>query len=104
MTSSILNIYSYIENLVLWASQSKMARPWSFVSKNTNSKHQITNKFQIPIFNDKNRIKKRTSNIELRTSNVELGHALGVSILLKKRSEMFDVYLFPVCYFEFWSL
>jgi hypothetical protein len=29
-----------------------MALPWSFVSKNTNSKHQITNKSQIPIFND----------------------------------------------------
>jgi hypothetical protein len=25
-----------------------MALPWSFVSKITNSKHQITNKFQIP--------------------------------------------------------
>ena len=28
-----------------------MALPWSFVSKNINSKHQITNKSQIPIFN-----------------------------------------------------
>jgi len=28
-----------------------MALPWSFVSKNTNYKHQITNKSQIPIFN-----------------------------------------------------
>jgi len=64
-----------------------MALPWSFVSKNTNSKHQITNKSQISIFNDQNRIKKRTSNIEHRTSNVELWYALGVSILLKKRSE-----------------
>jgi ABC-type proline/glycine betaine transport system permease subunit len=25
-----------------------MAMPWVFVSKITNSKHQITNKFQIP--------------------------------------------------------
>jgi len=25
-----------------------MALPWSFVPKNTNSKHQITNKSQIP--------------------------------------------------------
>ena len=31
-----------------------MALPWSFVSKITNSKHQITNKSQIPIFNDQN--------------------------------------------------
>ena len=28
--------------------------PWSFVSKITNFKHQITNKSQIPIFNDQN--------------------------------------------------
>jgi hypothetical protein len=28
-----------------------MALPWSFASKITNSKHQITNKSQIPIFN-----------------------------------------------------
>jgi len=28
-----------------------MALPWSFVSKITNSKHQITNKSQIAIFN-----------------------------------------------------
>jgi len=27
---------------------------WSFVFKNTNSKHQITNKSQIPISNDQN--------------------------------------------------
>jgi len=27
------------------------ALPWSFVSKNTNYKHQIPNKSQIPIFN-----------------------------------------------------
>jgi hypothetical protein len=26
----------------------------SFVAKNTKSKHQITNKFQIPISNDQN--------------------------------------------------
>jgi hypothetical protein len=26
-----------------------MALPWSFVSKNTNSKHQIPNKSQIPM-------------------------------------------------------
>jgi hypothetical protein len=31
-----------------------MALPWSFVSKNTNSKHQITDKSQTPIFNDQN--------------------------------------------------
>ena len=31
-----------------------MTLPWSFVSENTNSKHQITNKSQIPIFNDQN--------------------------------------------------
>jgi len=31
-----------------------MALPWSFVSKNTNSKHQIPSKSQIPIFNDQN--------------------------------------------------
>jgi len=31
-----------------------MALPWSFVSKITNSKHQITNKSQILIFNDQN--------------------------------------------------
>jgi hypothetical protein len=29
-----------------------MALPWSFVSKNTNSKHQNTNKSQTPIFNE----------------------------------------------------
>ena len=54
--------YFYIENLVLWTGQSSLALPWSFVSKITNSKHpakrtagrQITNKFQIPIFNDQN--------------------------------------------------
>jgi len=28
-----------------------MTLPWIFASKNTNSKHQITNKSQIPIFN-----------------------------------------------------
>jgi hypothetical protein len=27
---------------------------WNIVSKNTNSKHQITNKSQISIFNDQN--------------------------------------------------
>jgi len=32
--------------------QRYLALPWSFVSKITNSKHQITNKIQIPIFND----------------------------------------------------
>jgi len=71
-----------------------MSLPWIFVSKNTNYKHQITNKSQISIFNDQNRITKRTSNIEHRTPNVELGYAFGVSILLKKRSEAtstFDV-------------
>jgi hypothetical protein len=31
-----------------------MALPWSFVSKITNSKNQITIKSQIPIFNDQN--------------------------------------------------
>jgi len=31
-----------------------MALPWSIVSKNTNSKHQITNKSQIQILNDQN--------------------------------------------------
>jgi hypothetical protein len=31
-----------------------MGLPWSFVSKITNSKHQIPNKSQIPIFNDQN--------------------------------------------------
>jgi len=31
-----------------------MALPWIFVSKSTNSKHQITNKSQISIFNDEN--------------------------------------------------
>jgi hypothetical protein len=31
-----------------------MALPWIFESKNTNSKHQITNKSQISIFNDQN--------------------------------------------------
>jgi hypothetical protein len=31
-----------------------MALPWSFVSKITNTKHQITNKSKIPIFNDPN--------------------------------------------------
>jgi hypothetical protein len=31
-----------------------MALPWSFVSKITNSKHQMTNKSQIPRFNDQN--------------------------------------------------
>jgi len=46
--------YFYIENLVLWTGQSSLALPWSFVSKITNSKHQITNKSQIPIFNDQN--------------------------------------------------
>jgi hypothetical protein len=34
--------------------QSLMALPWSFVSKITNSKHQITKKSQISIFNDQN--------------------------------------------------
>jgi hypothetical protein len=31
-----------------------MALPLSFVPKNTKSKHQVTNKFQIPISNDQN--------------------------------------------------
>jgi hypothetical protein len=31
-----------------------MALPLGFVPKNTKSKHQITNKFQIPISNDQN--------------------------------------------------
>jgi len=31
-----------------------MALPWSFVSKITNYKHQISNKSQITIFNDQN--------------------------------------------------
>ena len=76
-----------------------MALPWIFVSKNTNYKDQITNKSQVPIFNDQNRTKKRTPN-------VEPWYALGVSIVLKMRSEAtptFDVHLFPVCNFEFWS-
>jgi hypothetical protein len=34
--------------------QRPLALFWSFVSKITNSKHQITNEFQIPIFNDQN--------------------------------------------------
>jgi len=36
------------------AGQSSLALPVSFLSKITNSKHQITNKSQIPIFNDQN--------------------------------------------------
>jgi len=31
-----------------------MALSWGFVDKITNSKHQIRNKSQIPIFNDQN--------------------------------------------------
>jgi hypothetical protein len=31
-----------------------MALPWSFLAKITNPKHQITNKSQIPMFNDQN--------------------------------------------------
>jgi hypothetical protein len=31
-----------------------MALSWSFVSKITNSKHQIPNKSQIQIYNDQN--------------------------------------------------
>jgi len=44
-----------LKNMVLWAmpilnceSQSSPFLPWSFVSKITNPKHQITNKSQIP--------------------------------------------------------
>jgi len=43
-----------LENHVLWAWSAIMALPWIFVSKNTNYKHQITNKSQISIFNDQN--------------------------------------------------
>ena len=70
-----------------------MSLPWIFVSKKTNYKHQITNKSQISIFNDQNRIKKRTSNIEHRTSNVEIWYA-------------FDVYffLFVISNFGHWNL
>jgi len=40
-----------------------MALPWSFVSKITNSKHQITNKFQIPNrFNAQRRRLRRVSD------------------------------------------
>jgi len=35
-------------------SQSSLTLPWGFVLKITNSKHQITNKSQIPISNDQN--------------------------------------------------
>ena len=41
----------FIFTLKTWSSgpgQSLPALPWSFVSKITNSKHQITNKSQIP--------------------------------------------------------
>jgi hypothetical protein len=38
----------------LCGSQRTLALPWSFVFKDTKSKHQITNKSQIPIFNDLN--------------------------------------------------
>ena len=31
-----------------------MYLPWNFVTKDTNYKHQIPNKSQITIFNDKN--------------------------------------------------
>jgi hypothetical protein len=41
-----------LETLLYGQGQSCPALPWSFVSKITNAKHQITNKFQIPIFND----------------------------------------------------
>jgi len=39
------------EKLPHCGSQSYPALPWSFVFKITNSKHQISNKSQIPIFN-----------------------------------------------------
>jgi hypothetical protein len=38
----------------LSGSQNQMALPLIFVPKNIKSKHQITNKFQIPISNDQN--------------------------------------------------
>jgi hypothetical protein len=41
----------FIFTLITWFSgpgQSSLALPWSFVSKITNSKHQISNKSQIP--------------------------------------------------------
>jgi hypothetical protein len=50
-------IQCFISAQKTWSSgpgQRQMALPWSFVSKNTNPKHQITNKSQIPIFNDQN--------------------------------------------------
>jgi len=47
-------VYFYIEKLIVWPIQSYIALNWSFVSKITNLKHQITNKSQIPIFNDQN--------------------------------------------------
>jgi hypothetical protein len=39
---------------VLWERQGSRFLILSFVFKNTNSKHQISNKFQIQIVNDQN--------------------------------------------------
>jgi hypothetical protein len=48
---NIATLYFVLENHVVWAWSEIMALPWLFASKSTNSKHQITNKSQIPIFN-----------------------------------------------------
>jgi len=55
----------------------KMALPWSITSKNTNSKHQITNKSQIQIFNDQNlkpEIGKRKKKRGKRTREITEEH------------------------------
>jgi hypothetical protein len=44
--------------ILLRGGQNKIALALSFVSKNSNSKHQITNKLQILISNDLNLIRR----------------------------------------------
>jgi len=47
---SNISLYLVLKNFMCQPGQKLRALPWHFVSKITNSKHQISNKFQIPIY------------------------------------------------------
>ena len=62
-----------------------MALPWSFVSKITNSKHQITNKSQIPIFN--------RLTLSLSTGDLNI-----LGSFFSKIIGLFEIWDFGYCY------
>ena len=62
---SFTPVYWIHKTWSLWPGQNQMALPLSLVPKNTNSRHQITSKSQIPRSNDQNMANKRTSNVHL---------------------------------------